>query len=271
MSAISEREHVMTFTTSQVALSTGMLDVHSAGSGRPLVFVHSAGGVRLSPALDTLAQRHHLYLPVLPGFDGTTLHEAVRSMSDLADLVADFIRNEIKDPCDVVGHSFGGWVSAWLAVRHPDLVQQLVLVGAAGFRPEGVGGLAGDPADLRRRMFAHPENLPTEQKPQATQARNREMAHHYHGATSMDQALVARLGEIQALALIVHGTKDGVIPTESARLLKEKIPHSVLIYLYDAAHAMDVDQPARFSTLIDSFLTRGESFIVNWGASQDAA
>ena len=39
---------------------------------------------------------------------------------------------------DVVGLSLGGWLAAELAVRHPERVQRLVLVDAAGTRVPGV-------------------------------------------------------------------------------------------------------------------------------------
>jgi pimeloyl-ACP methyl ester carboxylesterase len=74
---------------------------------------------------------------------------------------------------------------------------------------------------------------------------------------------LARLGDIEALTLILQGTKDGVIPVASARLLKERIPRAHLVYLYDAAHALEIDQPERFTHLIGDFFRRGEAFIVN--------
>jgi len=255
----------MAFTRTELKLKSGTIACHVGGSGRPIVYLHSAGGVRLSPALDKIAEKHTLYLPVLPGFDGTPKNDKLKSMADLADLAAEVIESEIKGPCDVIGHSFGGWTAAWLAARHPDKVQQLVLAAPAGFRPEGKGGLVSDPAALRKMMFTHPENLPPEQKPAEVLAQNRAMVHHYHGETSMDRDLVARLKDIQTLTLILYGTKDGVIPLDSVHLLKERLPHSFLLYVYDAAHALDVDQPDRYARLITDFLARGEAFIVNWG------
>jgi pimeloyl-ACP methyl ester carboxylesterase len=253
----------MAFTTAEASLKGGKLRYHVGGTGRPVLYLHTAGGVRLSPALDRLAQSHRLHLPVMPGFDGTERSASLRSMPDLADLAAEFIDGVIKEPCDVIGHSFGGWVAAWLAVRHPDKVQQIVLAAPAGFRPEGQGGLVADPVKLRQMMFAHPEKLPPEQKSTEVLAQNRAMVPHYTGDTATDRDLVARLGEIKALTLILHGTKDGVIPIASPHLLKERIGRSHLIYLYDAAHALDVDQPERYVQLIDDFLERGEAFIVH--------
>jgi hypothetical protein len=37
------------------------------------------------------------------------------------------------------------------------------------------------------------------------------------------------------------------------------------VYVWDAAHALESDQPERVLSSIAGFLTRSESFIVNWG------
>lgn len=260
----------MRFETSTVDLSSGAITYHTAGEGRPVLYLHAAGGFRLTRPLEQLAEGFRVYAPVTPGFDGTPAHDGVGTMPDLAKLMGDFADTVIGERCDVIGHSFGGWLACWFAVLQPDKLDQLVLEAPAGFRPEGVGGLSDNPEELRRRLYAHPENLPSETKPPEMQARNREMLHHYHGPAAMDQELVQRLGDIQSLTLILYGTKDGAIPIESPRLLKQKIPRSFLIYVYDAAHNVEVDQPERFSDLVGDFLARGEAFLVN-NSAQAAA
>ena len=254
------------FTKSELRLRSGTLPCHIGGSGPALLYLHSAGGVRLSPALEQLAQSFKLYVPVMPGFDGTARRDHLRSMADLADLAAELIDTAIAGPCDVIGHSFGGWVAAWLGAKHADKVQLLTLVAPAGFRPDGAGGLPTDPAALRRAMYAHPENLGDEKPDPQRQAENRAAAHHYNHGVATDRDLVASLGELGALTLILQGTKDGVIPVATPRLLKACIPHAFSVYVYDAAHALDVDQPERFVELVTDFFTRGESFIVSRSA-----
>jgi pimeloyl-ACP methyl ester carboxylesterase len=253
----------MSFATMQVPLARGTLPCHVGGTGEPVLCLHGAAGVRLSPALERLAETRRLFLPVMPGFDGTTRAAGLRSVADLADVAAELIDVLVKEPCDVIGHSLGGWVAAWLAVRHPGKVEQLVLHAPAGFGPAEARVLDGDPARPRPLVFAHPENLPPESRSAESQAENRAVAQSYAGAAATDRDLIARLGEITALTLILHGTRDGVIPVASPRLLKERIPRSHLVYVYDAAHAIDIDQPDRFVRLVGDFLDRGEAFVVN--------
>ena len=261
----------MSFQEHSVELSSGPLTYHVAGRGPAVIHMHAASGFRATGALAVLAQSFRVYAPVTPGFDGTPTHDGVASMESLADLEAEFAEVVIGEASDLIGHSFGGWRAAWYTIRHPQRVGQLVLECPAGFREEGVGGLSSDPEELQRRLYAHPEKVPPETKPESMVARNREMLAHYHGGKAMDDALVDRLGEIEALTLILHGTRDGAIPISSPRLLKNRIPRAFLIYVYDAAHAIEVDQPEYFAGLVKDFLTRGEAFLVNPGTDQGAA
>ena len=134
-------------------------------------------------------------------------------MADLADLMAEFAQQVIGGKCDVVAESFGGWVALWLAAKHPDLVEQLVLQGPAGLRDEGTGGVPADPEARMRALYSKPEHAPKETRTpevdrrHATRAR-RLRRRHRRMTTALHKALPA----IKARTLIVMGTKDTVAP-----------------------------------------------------------
>ncbi|HTJ28463.1 MAG TPA: alpha/beta hydrolase [Candidatus Limnocylindria bacterium] len=251
-----------------ITLASGELPYTVVGEGRPVLYLHPAGGVRWTPVLERLAESHQLFIPVLPGYDGTLFHDGVDSVPALAKMIGEFVDAAIGVNCDVIGHSFGGWVATWLAVERPDRVEHLVLECAAGFRPALPNGVPSDPAALRAMLFAHPEKLTGEEKPPEVEAGNRTATMHYRGPVlGVDDALVARLGEIENLTLIVHGTEDRRIPAASSQLLRREIKHAYLVYIWDAGHAIEIDQPERLFDVVDSFLKRSEAFIVNWGTT----
>jgi pimeloyl-ACP methyl ester carboxylesterase len=252
----------MSFSTQEVGLSTGPLRFVVGGSGPPILYLHSAGGVRLTRPIQDLTRSFTVYVPTFPGFDGTPPHDGVASMRVLADLAADFIGCQVSGPCDVIGHSLGGWVAMWLAVRHPDKIDHLVLETPAGLLPEGKGGLSSDPEILRRQLYAHPERIPPDEKPIEVVRANRAMLSHYHHGPHIDHDLAANLGQIACLTLVLAGAQDGVIPPETGRLLKAQLPHSYLIYVHDAAHNIEIDQPDFFSRVVGDFLAWGEGFLV---------
>jgi len=262
----------MEFTEHEVRLSQGTVKCYKGGTGLPLLYFHSAGGVRITPPIKALLDKHTIYMPVVPGFDGTKLLNGIDTYQDLAKLFAEFADTVIKAQCDVLGHSFGGRLAIWFASLYPEKTRLLVLEAPSGFRPAGMKDVDPGNADaMLRAMYAHPEKLPPNQKPREMAVENRKMAEHYHKNRNMEEALVGQLPKLRAVTLILRGTKDGRVPDESVLFLKAKIPTSHLIYVYDAAHAIEVDQPERFLTLVGDFLARGQGFLVNAGTGEELA
>ena len=261
----------MAFERRETRTGSGPISYFVGGQGEPLLYLHPAAGVGISKPIETLAQSRTVYLPVTPGFDGTAPHPAIKSMEALADVAASFINVAIGKRCDVIGASFGGWEALWLAVKHADKIDHLVLEAPAGVPAGGKGGLPGDPAELRKKLFAHPDRAPPLTKPMEQVQGNRRMLDHYGALSLTDGALPGRVAEIKAPTLILMGTKDEIIPPETGRYLKSAIAGSHLAYVYDAAHAIESDQPERLTRIVASFLERGEAYIVNWGSSSASA
>ncbi len=60
-----------------------------------------------------------------------------------------------------------------------------------------------------------------------------------------------------------------MIPATTGRLLKHAMQHVYLMYVYEAAHNIEIDQPERFDRMVGEFLRRGEAFIINFGDRED--
>jgi len=250
------------FEEQQIELDTGRLVYLRGGDGRPILHLHSAAGPRVSPAIEQLASRHCIHMPTAPGFNATPAHGTITSMIELSDLMALFVRTVVGGACDVVGESFGGWVALWLAVRHPELVEQLVLEAPAGLRTEGTGGLPADPGERLRMLHALPERAPKETRSPEVLTENQLVRERYTRGVALDAALLEALARIKARTLILFGANDEVVPVETARRLKARIVHSHLSFIYGAAHALEFDQPRRVARLVGAFLERGEGFLV---------
>ncbi|MGE0734672.1 MAG: alpha/beta fold hydrolase [Alphaproteobacteria bacterium] len=253
------------FKTEQVALSAGTVRYHSAGTGQPLLYLHSAAGFRLSEPIARLCNRFRVIAPVVPGFDGTDTLPGIRTVAALADLYAQLIDAVGGGSCSVVGQSLGAWIGAWLAIKHPQKVEPLILASPAGFRDPSLPALSFDPDVMLRQLHAYPERRPAETRPAEQLAGNRAALKHYGVGSSWDEELNRRLGDIKCLTLIVHGTMDVRVPLDAVRRMRREIPHSHLVYIYDAAHSIEFDQPARVGVVYEDFLRRGEAFIVNAG------
>jgi pimeloyl-ACP methyl ester carboxylesterase len=231
-------------------LEQGELRYRAGGSGAPLVYVHAAGGPKLSPALRQLAGRYRILAPVLPGFDGSPTLAGVAAIPDLARLVAQFARQVVAGPYFLLGQSLGGHVACWTAVLDGGNVRKLVLECPAGFRQSGTRP-EGDPV---RRLYAHPERIPDEPQYRAGASEaNRQAADRYRGAP-LDRPLLDRLGGICCPTLLLHGSADRTIGVEASELAARHIPGARLERIDDAGHVIEVDQPATFTRLVDEFL-----------------
>ena len=259
------------FAQRTMALPSGPVEYRVAGSGRDVVYLHSAAGARISEPLRRLARRFRVWAPTMPGFDGTAYHDGVDSMSVLAELAARFVEAGPGGACDVIGSSLGGWIGAWLALRHPDLVGHLVLSAPAGFRPAGAPRLSFEPEVMRAQLYAHPERVPPDGKTPEMRRASLRAVGHYDAGGSHDAELQARIGGIACQTLILQGTLDVRVPASAVRMLKARIPRSQLVYVYDAAHGLELDEPERVGALFEDFLVRGESFIVNQRLPEAAA
>lgn len=254
----------MTASRQEVKLSSGAVTYTVLGEGRPLLYLHAAGGPLVSPFLTELAKTHRVYAPTAPGFEGTASHDGVASIRALANLYAEFAATIIKTPCDVMGHSFGGWTALWLAVNHPETVEQIVLEAPGGLRFGAKPAPPLDPAEARKILYAYPDKAKDLFKAPEVASANAKAFARYNNGIFVDDDLLARLPEIKARTLVVLGSKDKMIPEKTGHVLKEKIPQSHLAYIYDAAHAVEVDQPERTLRLVKAFLERGEAYIVNF-------
>lgn len=252
----------MTFERLTADLPSGPVDYLVGGTGEPLLYLHAAGGPLQTEFLLRLAAYRRIYVPVMPGFDGTGRHVGVETVQDLAALAADFGAKAIgPDPTDVMGASFGGWIALWLAARFPDRVGDLVLEAPAGLR-FGMGASSLTAEATRGNLFAYPDKAAPVLPPREVSIANSQAFQAYANDLFVDEALDAILPAIQARTLVLMGTLDVTIPPQTGWRLAAALPQVNVSYVYDAAHALEVDQPQAALRLVRHFLDKGPAFLV---------
>jgi len=234
-----------------------------AGDGPPLVHLHGAGGLRLTPAHDLLSRQFRVIAFEMPGFGESRENTQTRDMPELADTMARAAGKLGLDSFNLMGTSFGGKTALWLALQQPQQVQALVLEAPAAIRPEGAQIPSGTPEEMARRLYAHPERLgPLPGPDPAVQAKTRALVQRLRGP-DRDSDLERRLPELSTPTLVLFGTLDAVIPPAMGRFYKDLISNAHLVFVYDAGHAISTERPEAFTEVVADFLERHEAFVIS--------
>jgi 4,5:9,10-diseco-3-hydroxy-5,9,17-trioxoandrosta-1(10),2-diene-4-oate hydrolase len=109
---------VGTFTKGTVAAAGFDVTYYEAGSGVPLIMLPGAGGPRIGPAHDALAEQFRVVVIELPGW-GMQPND-VADFDGLADQVAEVIAAIGIDTYHLSGNSLGGACALHLASRYPE-------------------------------------------------------------------------------------------------------------------------------------------------------
>jgi len=234
-----------------------------AGDGEPLVHLHGAGGLRLSPAHDLLARQFRVIAFEMPGFGDSPENTRTGTMAEYAITMAHAADALGLDRYNLWGTSFGGRTALWLAAQQPERLLGLVLQAPAAILPAGGPPVARSPQDMARLLYAHPERMgPMPTRDPAVLAKQQKLVGRLRGP-ARDSDLETRMRTLDTPTLVLWGTLDRMIPSEMARLYKELMPNCHLVLVYDAGHAMDAERPEAFAEVVGDFLERHEAFLIS--------
>ena len=252
---------------------------HDVGDGFPALFIHGSGpGVsawanwRL--VMPALSERLRVIAPDMAGFGFSERPAGIRYDLDTWVAQAIGLLDALGlEHADVVGNSFGGALALAMAIRHPQRVRRLVLMGSVGVPfdiTEGLDAVWGyTPSfeNMRRIMdyFAWDRSLVNDELAELRyRASIRPGFQESFGAMfpaprqRWVDALASREEHIRALpheTLIVHGRDDRVIPLLTSLKLVEWIDRSQLHVYGRCGHWTQIEHAARFAKLVGDFLT----------------
>lgn len=171
-----------------------------------------------------------------------------------------------------IGNSYGGALTLALAVRHPERVAKIVLMGAAGLpfpiTPglEQVWGYQPSLEAMRALMttFAHDPSLVKEEIVQSRyEASIRPGAQEAFSSLFpeprqrwLDELATAEadLKVLPHRTLIVHGREDVIVPVAQSVRFNTLIPNSELHVFGNCGHWTQIEMRERFVALVRPFL-----------------
>jgi pimeloyl-ACP methyl ester carboxylesterase len=257
-----------------MAPSETLVDIHgtrvrvlSAGSGPPLVYLHSILGENSwQPLFETLSREFTIYVPESPGFTNTEGLERIDSIYDLTFHYADFFDVlELEQPY-VAGASVGGWIAAELAVHYPGRLLKLALIDALGLKVSGMfvpDIFAASPSETRALLFRNPDSelahsfisdAPSSEMLDRMLVSRQALARIAWNPYLHDPKLGDRLYRVRVPTLILWGDGDRLVSLEHAHLYADKIRGARLAIIRDCGHLPLLEKPHETAKYMSEFL-----------------
>ena len=247
------------------------------GQGDPIFLIHGSGpGVtayanwRLT--MPVLAEKFRVIAPDMVGFGFTERPANVSYTMDMWVSHALNLMDALKiEKAHLVGNSFGGGLALALALKAPDRVQRLVLMGSAGTKfqlTDGLDAVWGYKGTLEHMkelvgLFAFNKNLVSDDlaklryeasiRPgfqEAFSAMFPAPRQRWVDALASDEGIIKTLTHE---TMIIHGRDDAIIPLQASLRLHDLIPKSQLHVFGQCGHWTQIEHSARFNQLLLNF------------------
>ena len=252
---------------STVTVRETPVQMFSGGSGPALLYIHGAGGnAGWQPYHEELARSRTVYAPSLPGFNGTPRAPWMSTIVDITHFAQDIAGTLGLDRYVLMGSSMGGWVAAEMAAMDDHRLQGLVLIDAAGIKPQKaeIAEIFMVGADTRQKQrfydtsqVANYDQYTKEMTPDEANVdhSNREMASRLCWRPYLhNPSLPYYLKKVTTPTLIIWGRQDAIIPLECGELYQQALPNATLKVIDDCGHSPQIEKPQEFQNLVTEFL-----------------
>lgn len=258
--------------------------VHEAGSGEPIVLIHGAGpgatGLsNWSRNIEVLARDFRVITVDLPGFGQSQKMSIPSAFFEFYGLHIGKLLDAMGiEKAHMVGNSLGGGASMMLALRRPEKVGKLVLMGSGGGYPvssvmpsTGLKMLVGfyeAPGPSRERLAAFISEMVFDKALVTDEL----LDQRWQAATTPevvacppfafrdgrppmpDEVWRERLDLLPHQTLIVWGREDRVMPLDNGFILMKQIPNARMHIMPNCGHWAQWERPDEFNPLVRQFL-----------------
>jgi len=235
--------------------------LRSRESPRDIVLIHGSGADHSHWPREVMElPDYNIHILDLPGH-GQSTGPGRDSVAAYADVVAGFIDQRRLTQVTLFGHSLGSAIVLTLALRRPDWLKALVLVGAGArlkVLPALLEQLETDFPDaveqICRYLFG-PEAAPSlvaAEKQRYLTVDWRLIRDDFLACNQFD--VMERLSGIEAPTLVITGSADMLTPVKYGQYLKEQIPHAGLVVIPNAGHMVAREKPQEFIQAVGPWL-----------------
>jgi pimeloyl-ACP methyl ester carboxylesterase/CRP-like cAMP-binding protein len=254
-------------------------DIHYVEAGQQgrqialLIHGWSSSWFATSPLLGLLAQRFHCIAIDLPGYGNSPPLKERTTIPVYTELIADLLAQISSRPVVLVGHSMGGMISLTLALKHPVLVERMVLLNPTisgrlsmminiaispitAMERFGLGSIIVSSFErsfvgltdrlMRPVSFAERTGITKADYGRLRQdarrpGQGRVRAECYRAMLEND--LSSRLRDVQPPALVIWGAEDNTVPLRDAGVVADEWPQADLRIFPKAGHWPQFETP----------------------------
>jgi pimeloyl-ACP methyl ester carboxylesterase len=231
-----------------------VVDVCQAGPlhATTIVLVHGIGvsSRYFLPLATALAQDYRVVLIDLPGYGQTPDPDHVLSLTELAEVVGEYIRTHHAAPVVAIGHSMGCQIVAHLTKQEPVTCSKLILLGPTVTKWE-------------RRRLVQASRLVQDivQEPMRASAtifldylRMGVVRYMKTSRYMIEDRIEDTLAACQLPVLLVRGVRDSIVSIKWLNYLASQLPRAKVREIPDAPHAVQIKQAKRVARLVREFI-----------------
>ncbi|WP_292023093.1 alpha/beta fold hydrolase [Maritimibacter sp. UBA3975] len=283
MTTVLEK-HTEESTSRFATVDSIRLHYHEAGEGEALVMLHGAGPGASGWSnywqnVEELSKSYRVILLDQPGYGKTdkVIPENEARSEFSARLLVGLLDQLGIDKAHMVGNSFGGRTSLVMALRYPDRVGRLVMMGPAGgslniFMPEPTEGMKllhgffKEPGPSREKMrqivdtFLYNKELATDalvdsRYAVAVEPETRKFYEHFLSTPDKrEPELWRELEKIKHRTLLVWGRDDRTNPFEGGLFMLKRMPDARLHVIPQCGHWVQYEKCDEFNAILTSFI-----------------
>lgn len=227
-----------------------------------LLFIHGAGCTSevFAAQLRAFPDSRALNLP------GHLCAGSPSRIEEFADAVDAYVQEHAFRSVALAGHSMGGAVALELALRKPDWVASLVLLGSGArmrVAPAFLDGLASDFESTARTLAGYFFSDPAPERVLAAvemmkRVGQAQTLRDYHACGDFNA--LERVGRVSIPLLALTGEADVMMPPKFALELADRVPGGQARIIPGAGHFVMTELPAETNEAIAAFLRGSEAF-----------
>jgi len=228
------------------------------GDGKNIIILHGWGDNLRSwhNVQNLLSKKFRVFTIDLPGFGQSDLPKLPWGIQNYSKFLRDFISElEIKKPI-LIGHSFGGKITAYFASENSDLLNKIILVSAQGVESKSIRAKIKIVIfKLLKKIFIL-FGLKTDQLSQKFGSRDYRKAGKLRNTfiKIVNQNIKDRLPRIKIPTLIIWGDKDKELSVKNSKMFEKLIPNSKTRIVWNTGHFCHIEQGQTLVRLITNFV-----------------